>query len=310
MKEIHNSVLLQETVDSLSLKEEDIVVDMTLGFAGHSSEILKRIKRGYLFAFDQDSEVFTYSRNRLNAIGNNFELIHANFSDAKKELLKRNITKVDAIIYDLGVSSYQLDNKERGFSYNNDATLDMRMNRDNPLTAKIVVNTYSEDELTRIFKLYGESKFARSIARNIVKYRENKDIETTFELVDIIKKSMPFKAMRDSHPARRTFQAIRIEVNHELDVLKVALDDALSILKVGGRVCVISFHSLEDKIVKNTFNRYSSVSAELKKLPYIPDEYKPKYKVISTGITASNDELHDNYRSHSARLRVIERIGE
>ena len=210
MKEIHKSVLLQETVDSLSLKEEDIVVDMTLGFAGHSSEILKRIKRGYLFAFDQDSEVFTYSRNRLNAIGNNFELIHANFSDAKKELLKRNITKVDAIIYDLGVSSYQLDNKERGFSYNNDATLDMRMNRDNPLTAKIVVNTYSEDELTRIFKLYGESKFARSIARNIVNKRREKEINTTLELVSIIKEAVPMKERIKKHPAKQIFQAIRI----------------------------------------------------------------------------------------------------
>ena len=179
MKEIHKSVLLQEAIDSLSLKEDDVAVDMTLGFAGHSSEILKRIKKGYLFAFDQDSEVFTYSRNRLNAIGNNFELIHANFSEAKEELLKRNITKVDAILYDLGVSSYQLDNKERGFSYNNDAVLDMRMNRDNQLTAKIVVNTYSEQDLTRIFKLYGESKFARSIARNIVNKRKEKEINTT-----------------------------------------------------------------------------------------------------------------------------------
>ena len=213
MKEIHKSVLLQETVDSLSLKEEDIVVDMTLGFAGHSSEILKRIKRGYLFAFDQDSEVFTYSRNRLNAIGNNFELIHANFSDAKKELLKRNITKVDAIIYDLGVSSYQLDNKERGFSYNNDATLDMRMNRDNPLTAKIVVNTYSEDELTRIFKLYGESKFARSIARNIVNKRREKEINTTLELVSIIKEAVPIKERIKKHPPKQILQAITIEVN-------------------------------------------------------------------------------------------------
>ena len=180
MKEIHKSVLLQEAIDSLSLKEDDVAVDMTLGFAGHSSEILKRIKKGYLFAFDQDSEVFTYSRNRLNAIGNNFELIHANFSEAKEELLKRNITKVDAILYDLGVSSYQLDNKERGFSYNNDAVLDMRMNRDNPLTAKIVVNTYSEQDLTRIFKLYGESKFARNIARNIVNKRKEKEINTIY----------------------------------------------------------------------------------------------------------------------------------
>ena len=219
MKEIHKSVLLQEAIDSLSLKEDDVAVDMTLGFAGHSSEILKRIKKGYLFAFDQDSEVFTYSRNRLNAIGNNFELIHANFSEAKEELLKRNITKVDAILYDLGVSSYQLDNKERGFSYNNDAVLDMRMNRDNQLTAKIVVNTYSEQELTRIFKLYGESKFARNIARNIVNKRKEKEINTTLELVSIIKEAVPIKERLKKHPAKQIFQAIRIEVNKELDVL-------------------------------------------------------------------------------------------
>ena len=219
MKEIHKSVLLQEAIDSLSLKEDDVAVDMTLGFAGHSSEILKRIKKGYLFAFDQDSEVFTYSRNRLNAIGNNFELIHANFSEAKEELLERNITKVDAILYDLGVSSYQLDNKERGFSYNNDAVLDMRMNKDNPLTAKIVVNTYSEQELTRIFKLYGESKFARNIARNIVNKRKEKEINTTLELVSIIKEAVPIKERLKKHPAKQIFQAIRIEVNKELDVL-------------------------------------------------------------------------------------------
>ena len=255
MKEIHKSVLLQETVDSLSLKEDSIAVDMTLGFAGHSSEILKRIKKGYLFAFDQDSEVFTYSRNRLSAIGDNFELIHANFSEAKDELLKRNVTKVDAILYDLGVSSYQLDNSERGFSYNNDATLDMRMNRDNPLTAKIVVNTYLESELTRIFKQYGESKFARNIARNIVKKREEKEITSTLELVDIIKEAVPIKERLKKHPAKQIFQAIRIEVNKELDVLISSLNDSLSLLNVGGRLAVITFHSLEDKIVKDTFRK-------------------------------------------------------
>ena len=244
MKEIHKSVLLQEAIDSLSLKEADVAVDMTLGFAGHSSEILKRIKKGYLFAFDQDSEVFTYSRNRLNAIGNNFELIHANFSEAKDELLKRNVTKVDAILYDLGVSSYQLDNKERGFSYNNDAVLDMRMNRDNPLTAKIVVNTYSEQELTRIFKLYGESKFARNIARNIVNKRKEKEINTTLELVSIIKEAVPIKERLKKHPAKQIFQAIRIEVNKELDVLISSLNDSLDLLNVGGRLAVITFHSL------------------------------------------------------------------
>lgn len=307
MKEIHKSVLLQEAIDSLSLKEDDVAVDMTLGFAGHSSEILKRIKKGYLFAFDQDSEVFTYSRNRLNAIGNNFELIHANFSEAKEELLKRNITKVDAILYDLGVSSYQLDNKERGFSYNNDAVLDMRMNKDNQLTAKIVVNTYSEQDLTRIFKLYGESKFARNIARNIVKKRNEKEINTTLELVSIIKEAVPIKERLKKHPAKQIFQAIRIEVNKELDVLKESLLEALSMLKVGGRISVITFHSLEDRIVKETFNKYSKVDSNLSKLPYIPEEYLPKYKII-VNITPTEKEIEENPRARSSRLRVIERI--
>jgi len=309
MKEIHKSVLLQEAIDSLSLKEDDIAVDMTLGFAGHSSEILKRIKKGYLFAFDQDSEVFTYSRNRLNAIGNNFELIHANFSEAKEELLKRNITKVDAILYDLGVSSYQLDNQERGFSYNNDAVLDMRMNRDNPLTAKIVVNTYSEQELTRIFKLYGESKFARNIARNIVNKRKEKEINTTLELVSIIKEAVPIKERLKKHPAKQIFQAIRIEVNKELDVLISSLNDSLDLLNVGGRLAVITFHSLEDKIVKDTFRKVSETDSLSKGLPNIPEDKLPDFKIITKkGIVPTDKEEEENHRAHSARLRVIERI--
>ena len=309
MKEIHKSVLLQEAIDSLSLKEDDVAVDMTLGFAGHSSEILKRIKKGYLFAFDQDSEVFTYSRNRLNAIGNNFELIHANFSEAKEELLKRNITKVDAILYDLGVSSYQLDNKERGFSYNNDAVLDMRMNRDNQLTAKIVVNTYSEQDLTRIFKLYGESKFARNIARNIVNKRKEKEINTTLELVSIIKEAVPIKERLKKHPAKQIFQAIRIEVNKELDVLISSLNDSLDLLNVGGRLAVITFHSLEDKIVKDTFRKVSETDSLSKRLPNIPEDKLTAFKIITKkGIVPTDKEEEENHRAHSARLRVIERI--
>ena len=309
MKEIHKSVLLQEAIDSLSLKEDDVAVDMTLGFAGHSSEILKRIKKGYLFAFDQDSEVFTYSRNRLNAIGNNFELIHANFSEAKEELLKRNITKVDAILYDLGVSSYQLDNKERGFSYNNDAVLDMRMNRDNQLTAKIVVNTYSEQDLTRIFKLYGESKFARNIARNIVNKRKEKEINTTLELVSIIKEAVPIKERLKKHPAKQIFQAIRIEVNKELDVLISSLNDSLDLLNVGGRLAVITFHSLEDKIVKDTFRKVSEADSLSKGLTNIQEDKLPDFKIITKqGIVPTDKEEEENHRAHSARLRVIERI--
>ena len=225
-------------------------------------------------------------------------------------LKKYNVDRVDGILFDLGVSSVQLDDKSRGFSFHKDAKLDMRMDRSSSFSAYNVVNEYDYKELVRILRDYGEEKYANSIAKNIVKYRSNKNIETTLELADIIKNSVPFKARRDSHPARRSFQAIRIEVNHELDVLKNVLDDALSLLNVGGRICIISFHSLEDKIVKDVFNKYTTVSKELNKLPYVPDEYKPKYKIVSKGITSSDEELRDNYRAHSARLRVIERISD
>lgn len=307
---LHKSVLLNEVIDNLSIKKDGIYIDATLGFAGHSSEILKRIPDGFLYGIDQDDYAISCSKKVLDQIGNNYTIIRNNFVNLKSELLNLGIDRVDGILFDLGVSSVQLDDGDRGFSFHKDAKLDMRMDTSSNFSAYNVVNEYEYKDLARIIKNYGEEKYASSIAKNIVKYRENKNIETTFELVDIIKKSMPFKAMREGHPARRTFQAIRIEVNHELDVLKTALYDALSLLKVGGRICIISFHSLEDRIVKNIFNEYSNISSELKKLPYIPDEYKPKYKIISNGIVASKEELNANYRSHSARLRVIERIGE
>ena len=250
------------------------------------------------------------SKERLSQISDNYEKIRNNFKYMKEELLKRGIDRVDGILFDLGVSSVQLDDSERGFSFHKDAKLDMRMDTSSNFSAYDVVNSYDYKELVRVIKEYGEEKYASSIAKNICKYREKKNIETTLELVDIIKSSMPYKAMRDTHPARRTFQAIRIEVNHELDVLKIALKDALDLLNVGGRLCVISFQSLEDKIVKKKFLEYSSVSDELKKLPYIPDEYKPKYRIVGKSITASDDELKDNHRAHSARLRVIERVCE
>lgn len=306
---MHKSVLLNETIDNLDIKIDGIYVDATLGFGGHSGLILKRIKRGFLFAFDQDDMAIEYSDKRLKEIGSNYEIIKSNFRYLKEELKKRKIYEVDGIIFDLGVSSPQLDIPERGFSYHNDAHLDMRMDRSKDFSAYNVVNEYSYEELVRILREYGEEKYASSIAKNIVKDRESKPIETTFELVDIIKKSMPFKAMRDSHPARKTFQAIRIEVNNELEVLKIALEDSLSMLKVGGRVAVITFHSLEDRIVKEMFNKYSKVDGSLSKLPFIPEEYLPKYKVVAN-ITPSDLELEENNRSRSSRLRVIERIKE
>jgi len=304
---MHKTVLLNEAIDNLNLKEDGIYVDATLGFGGHSGLILKRVKRGFLFAFDQDEMAINFSKEKLSTIGDNFEIIKSNFANLKEELKKRNIEKIDGIVFDLGVSSPQLDIADRGFSYHNDAILDMRMDTDKTFSAYNVVNEYSYEELYRIIRDYGEEKYASSIAKNIVKKREEKKIETTLELVDIIRNSMPVKATMGNHPARKTFQAIRIEVNNELEVLKVALESALDIINVGGRISVITFHSLEDRIVKELFKKYSEVDKNLSKLPFIPEEYLPKYKLVAN-ITPSDEELEENNRARSSRLRVIERI--
>lgn len=306
---MHESVLLKETIESLNLKDDSIIVDMTLGFAGHSSQILKRIKNGYLFAFDQDEEALAYSKDKLSTIASNFQIIDSNFVYAKDKLKELGVDKVDGILYDLGVSSPQLDEDYRGFSYRFDAPLDMRMDKDNKLTAKIIVNTYSYEDLKKIFKDYGESKFSSSIAKNIVKYRETKEIETTLELVDIIKDSVPYKERIKKHPAKQIFQSLRIEVNKELEVLEKSLDDSLSILNVGGRIAVITFHSLEDRIVKKKFNEITEIDPLSKGLPNIPLDKLPDFKLITKkGIKASEEELLHNNRAHSATLRVIERI--
>ena len=304
---MHKSVLLNEVIANMDIKDDGIYVDATLGFGGHSSSILKEIKKGFLFAFDQDEEAISSSYERLSKSYDNFLIIKDNFVNMRKRLMEQNVSCVDGILFDLGVSSPQLDEAYRGFSYHNDARLDMRMDRNNKLSAYEVVNDYDEDDLARIIYNYGEEKYAKSIARNIVKYRKNKDIETTLELVDIIKSSMPYKAMRDTHPAKRTFQAIRIEVNDELNVLKSALEQALDLLKVNGRICVITFHSLEDRIVANTFKKYSEVDSNVANLPYIPEEYLPKFKVVGK-FTPSKEEISENNRARSAKLRVIERI--
>lgn len=306
---MHISVLLNESIAALNLKEDGIYVDCTLGYAGHSSEILKRIRRGYLFAIDQDKEAIEYSEKKLSKISNNFEIIKTNFASIKEVLNEKNIQKVDGILFDLGVSSPQLDEVDRGFSYHNDAKLDMRMDSDQKLSAYDVVNTYSKEELTKIFFTYGEEKYSSSIAKNIVKYRENKNIETTLELVEIIKNSIPEKAKRDKHPARRVFQAIRIEVNKELEVLEIALKNSLDLIGVGGRIVVITFHSLEDRIVKNIFKDVTNIDKKVKGLPNVPDEYLPNFKLITTkAIVPSEEELKLNNRARSSKLRVIERI--
>ena len=300
----HVSVLLEESIENLNIKEDGIYVDCTLGFAGHSSEILKRIKKGKLFAFDQDGEAINYSKKILDQISNNYEIINSNFKNLRDELHKREIKKVDGILFDLGVSSVQLDEAKRGFSYHKDAKLDMRMNQNQKLSAYEVVNEYSLDDLVRIFFEYGEEKYARSIAKAII---NNRPINTTLELSEIIKTSVPEKYRNASHPARKVFQAIRIEVNDELNVFETALKDAIDILDTGGRLCVITFHSLEDRICKNIFKKESEINKFYKGLPEIPDEYKPKVKIIKK-IKPSKKELEENNRSRSAILRVIEKL--
>ena len=306
---MHYTVMKEESIEGLNLITDGVYVDATLGFAGDSSEILKRVKKGFLFAFDQDIEAIKWSDNLLNKIGSNYEIIKSNFLYMKEELKSRNVLGVDGILFDLGVSSPQLDEDYRGFSFHKNAKLDMRMDLSSDFSAYDVVNTYDEKKLADIIFRYGEEKYAKSIARNIVKERVNKPIETTFELVEIIKKSMPYKDTIKSHPARRTFQAIRIEVNHELDILEESLEKALSLLNIGGRMVVITFHSLEDKICKDVFKKYSDIPKEVSGLPNIPMEYLPNYKIINKKpITPSEKELLENNRSRSSKLRIIERI--
>ncbi len=302
---MHESVLLTESIKYLNLNKKSIIVDCTLGYAGHSSNILKQIKEGYLYAFDQDQEAIKEADKKLKQIGTNYEIINTNFVNLKEEIKKRT-DKVDGILFDLGVSSPQLDEDYRGFSFHKEAKLDMRMNQNQKLNAYDVVNNYSQEELIKIFKIYGEEKYANSIAKGIIKERNIKQIETTLELAEIIKENVPEKYRRKSHPARKIFQAIRIEVNDELNVFEKALKGALDIIKPGGRICVITFHSLEDKICKNIFNEVSKLPKELQNLPVIPDEYKPKFKIIAN-ITPTKEEIEKNNRSRSARLRVIER---
>ena len=301
---MHVSVLLKESIDSLNLKENSIIVDCTLGYAGHSSEILKRIKKGYLYAFDQDSEAIKESDKKLSKINSNYKIINSNFVNLKSELDKLNVSEADGILYDLGVSSPQLDEKERGFSFHQDAKLDMRMNQNQELDAYYVVNNYEEKELINIFRKYGEEKYATSIAKGIIK---NRPITTTLELVEVIKNNVPFSYKKEKHPARKVFQAIRIEVNDELNILESSLKQALNLIKVGGRVSVITFHSLEDRICKRIFDEASKVDSSLKKLPIIPLEYQPKYKIIGS-ITPKKEELNNNNRARSAKLRIIERV--
>ncbi len=297
----HKSVLLDEVIKYLNVSEGKTYIDATVGYAGHSGEVLKKLnKKGFLFAFDQDDEAIEYSNIKLSEIADNFKIIKSNFSNMKDYIKE----PVDGIMFDLGVSSPQLDEEERGFSFHKDAPLDMRMDKQNPLNASIVVNEYSYDKLVDIFFRFGEEKYAKPIAKAIV---SNRPIKTTLELAEIIKNNVPISYRNKSHPARKVFQAIRIEVNHELDILEGSIRDAFELLKVGGRLSVITFHSLEDKIVAKVFKDLCSDDESARRLPITPEHLKARAKKI-VKITPSEKELEDNHRSRSSKLRVIERV--
>ena len=305
----HYSVMLTESIDGLNIKPDGIYIDGTLGYGGHSSEILKSLTTGHLYSFDQDEEAIEYAKERLSKISDKFTIIHSNFANMKAKLEELGVTKVDGILFDLGLSSPQIDNAERGFTFMNDAPLDMRMDRSCKLTAESVVNTYTLDQLTDIFFIYGEEKMSKVIAKKIINERQNKPIKTTKELVNIIEKAVGAKYFNKQHPERQIFQAIRIEVNGELTVLKSVLPDAIELLNEHGRMSVITFHSLEDRIVKQLFKKESEIDDLVKGLPVIPDEYKPKIKLINKKpILPTPEELKENSRSKSAKLRIIERL--
>ena len=304
----HYSVLKREAIDGLQIKEDGIYVDATLGYAGDASEILKRIKRGKLFAFDRDEEALKYSDEVLQKLGNSYTLIHSDFVHMKEKLQELGIDKVDGILFDLGVSSPQLD-ENRGFSFMRDEVLDMRMDRNSHITAQNIVNEYSYEKLKNIFYQYGEEKQSALIAKKIVEVRKTKPIKTTKELCDIICDSVGAKYYYKTHPERNIFQAIRIEVNEELTDLEKVLPDAISLLNPKGRLVVITFHSLEDRIVKQVFKKYSEVDKMVKGLPNIPSEYQPLIKLVNKKpILPSEQELKENTRSASAKLRIVERI--
>lgn len=299
----HIPVLFNETIDSLSVKSDGLYVDCTAGGGGHSRAIAEKLTTGRLISIDRDPDAVKVLNERLGRYSQ-VTVVHNTFNNIREIL---DGEKADGIIADLGVSSFQLDEAQRGFSFHKDAVLDMRMSKEGT-SAKDLVNTLSVGELTRILRDYGEEKYANRIANNIASAREKKEIETTFELIDIIKSSMPQKAMRDSHPARRTFQALRIEVNGELDQLNTALDDMFDCLKVGGTLSIITFHSLEDRMVKQRFNAFAQGCTCPKEFPVCVCGKTPRGKVKIKGLAPSEKELEENPRSHSARLRSIEKI--
>lgn len=303
---MHYSVLKNEVLEGLNIEDGKIYIDATIGYAGDAKDILKQIPHGYLYGFDQDKKAVEYSTKVLKEIGDNFLIFQTNFIHMKEVLKNENIDLVDGIVFDLGFSSPQIDDASRGFSFMHDGELDMRMSMEG-VSAKDIIDTYSEEALMNIFFKYGEEKLSRVIAKNIKKNCKN--IHSTMELVEVIKSSVGANYFYKEHPERKIFQALRIEVNDELKVLESVLPDAIEKLNVGGRICVITFHSLEDRIVKNIFKKYSEVDPLVKGLREIPDSYKPKIKLVNKKpILPSEKELAENSRSRSAKLRIIERI--
>lgn len=304
----HYSVLLNETIENLNIKPNGIYVDGTLGGGGHSFQICKRLSSGHLYGIDQDQDALKAAGERLQEFGDRVTTIRDNYCNAKAALNALGVEKVDGIILDLGVSSYQFDTSERGFSYRFDGPLDMRMDQRQSLTAKEIVNTYSESDLFRIIRDYGEDNFAKNIAKHIVAYRTKDEITTTTQLNEIIKGAIPAKMRQNGHPSKKTYQAIRIECNHELDVLKNALDDLIDLLNPGGRLCIITFHSLEDRIVKAAFKEAENPCICPPEFPVCVCGRKALGKNISRKpILPSQKELDENNRSHSAKLRVFEK---
>ena len=302
----HYSVLLNEAIENLNIKEDGIYVDATLGLGGHSSKILEKLTTGHLYAFDEDKMAIDYADKRLAKINSNYTIIKSNFVNLKAKLEELGVTAIDGIVFDLGVSSPQIDTASRGFSFSKDGLLDMRMDTDSPLTAEQVVNEYKKEELANIFFNYGEEKQSRLIASKIVAKRP---IKTTLELVKVILEAVGANYFYKNHPERKIFQAIRIEVNKELSVLKDVLPDVTDILKPNGRMVIITFHSLEDRIVKKYMKEESEVNDLVKGLPEIPTAYQPKLKLITKKpILPSSEELEANSRSKSAKLRVAEKI--
>lgn len=303
---LHYSVLKNELIAGLNIKDNGIYVDATIGYAGDSKDILKKLKTGYLYGFDQDDNAVNYSNEELKKISNNFKIFKSNFVNMKELLNDNNVKDVDGIIFDLGFSSPQIDDEKRGFSFMHDGPLDMRMSSEG-ISAKDIIDRYTEEELAKIFFQYGEEKLSKVIARKIVSKKEQ--INTTLDLVSVIKEAVGANYFYKNHPERKIFQALRIEVNNELKVLESVLPYAINLLKKGGRLCVITFHSLEDRIVKNIFKKYSEVDEIVKGLKDIPEEYKPIIKIINKKpILPSEDEIKENTRSASAKLRIVERI--